>query len=197
VTIDITPRDDGYRINASVPRDGPSSTAVEVAFGGVPASVVARRDEAATGPDVVAFAVPLAGLLQMPDRSSEVLLMGRDDQSRLAGAGWSSVDADAFGPFRWITDGEAHLLLPVGGPTSRSIAIQAFSSGAVGSLTPRIGLELNGIRLPVQPLASGWHRYEWPLSSGVLHSGLNTAIVQVDPGAPVAVASVVLTHGLE
>ena len=39
--------------------------------------------------------------------------MARDEQSQLTGDGWSTVDFDVVGPYRWMTATESVLVMPV------------------------------------------------------------------------------------
>ena len=42
--------------------------------------------------------------------------MARDEQAQLTGHGWSAVDHDPVGAYRWMTAPEARLVLPIAGP---------------------------------------------------------------------------------
>ncbi len=70
-------------------------------FGGVPRRALGRL--VTEGPAVSLVAVDYRGLLRTPDRASEMLLMSRDEQSQLVGAGWSRSPPMRGGGFRWMT----------------------------------------------------------------------------------------------
>ena len=140
---------------------GSEAASALLSFGGVPRRALGRL--VTEGPAVSIAPVDYRGLLRAPDRASEILLMSRDEQSQLVGAGWSRVAADAGGGFRWMTAPEARVLLPVARAGARRIRIQAFRE-ANGPASIR--LALNGTALPWQPLQRGWQAYEWALPEG-------------------------------
>jgi hypothetical protein len=180
-----------------------ASASVHLALGGVPRHAFGRvmREGASHGTDV--FQVDILGLLLRPDRRSEVLLMGRDAQAQLTGAGWSSVDWDDGGPFRWMTATEARLVLPVSGASGSRIRIQALRDEHSPAST--VGLRVNGSELPPQPLRPGWHVYEWEVPEGRVTPGINEASVLVNGvadaptgragGRGIAISDVSLIHG--
>jgi hypothetical protein len=128
------------------------------------------------------FSVETAGLLRTPDAVSEVLLMARDDQAQLTGHGWSAVDHDPVGPYRWMTGREARLLLPIAGPAPRGIRMQAMLESAGAPATVR--LRVNRTMLPARTLRAGWSAYEWFLPPGSTEPGTNEVAVIVE-GLPV------------
>jgi hypothetical protein len=164
-----------YRIEVNVPGAAPAS--VLLAFGGVPRHAVGRVMGART-PRGSIVSIDTGGLLRTPDASSEVLLMSRDEQAQLTGYGWSPVDWDSIGPYRWLTAPEARLVLPVAVSHPRRIRVHAAFDGARAPATLR--LRLNATELPAQPLRAGWHAYEWPLPPGALSPGINEAAVIVE-----------------
>ena len=171
------------------------AVSVRLATGGIPGHAIGRVTRATTShgrADI--FQEDTRGLLRSPDRRSEMLLMGRDAQAQLIGDGWSDVDRDAAGPFRWTTGAEARLVLPVSSDTTRLIRVQALSEGRGPSSA--IALRVNGERLASQPLQSGWHVYEWAVPPGRLRPGINEASVVVD-GNRVAVSDVRVIHDIE
>jgi len=106
-----------------------------------------------------------AGLLHGPDRRSAVIRMTRDDQVRLIGPGWSEVETDDAGPFRWTTGREARLVLPPSWRPWGTLTIDAFRPEGEGAST--LGLRVHGEVLPPQPVQGGWQRYAWPLPAAV------------------------------
>jgi hypothetical protein len=124
------------------------------------------------------FSIDTAGLLRTPDAGSEVLVMARDEQAQLTGTGWSAVDHDATGPYRWMTAPVARLVLPVAGPAPRSIRIHAMLESAGVGATVR--LRVNRTELPSQALRAGWQAYEWSLPPGSVARGTNEAVVMVE-----------------
>ena len=140
-----------------------------LALGGIPQHGVARADAADTQA-ASAFRIDTLGLLRKPDRATELLMMGRDEQSQLIGDGWSPVDFDEAGPFRWMTATEARLVLPVTRHESRRIRLQVFRDGQSPASTLR--LRLNTTDLSWQPLHTGWNAYEWSVPSRGARAGL-------------------------
>lgn len=179
------------------------AVSAQLAIGGIPKHVVGRVTAAAASRGTAdIFQVNTRGLLRSPDRRSEVLLMGRDAQAQLIGDGWSDVERDPAGPIRWITGGEARLVLPVSADSCRLIRLQALTDSRVPSSA--IALRVNGERLASEGLRSGWHVYEWALPPGRLRPGINEASVLVDRlpdakglrgGKGVAVSDVRVTCG--
>ena len=101
---------------------------VQLALGGIPVHALGRVTRVATAHAADVFRVDVAGLLKSTDRRSEVLQMGRDAQSQLIGHGWSAVDRDDRGPFRWMIgdrgarDSAAVALVGPSPPQSRRFA---------------------------------------------------------------------------
>lgn len=108
----------------------------------------------------MARAAALTGMLDLPERIADTLLMARTTQSWLLGGGWSAVDASSTGPFRWVESPAASLLLPVGREGSQRLRVQAFKGG---DGTVDLGLELDGVQLEPRRMTEGWHWYEWGL----------------------------------
>ncbi len=101
----------------------------------------------------------LRGLLRTPDRVTEMLLMSRDEQSQLVGVGWSSVDADGGGAFRWMTAPEARVLLPVTRDGARRVRIQALREANGPAVDPdrdqRHGVAMAAVAIGVARLRMG------------------------------------------
>jgi hypothetical protein len=130
------------------------------------------------------FSVDTSGLLRMRDRSTQVLMMARDDQAQLIGAGWSAVDWDEVSPFRWITEAEAHLVLPVRSPGVSAVHVQVY--GAPGGAPGALRLIVDGVDLGERAVGEGWQRHEWPIPGGI-GPGTRRVAVAVDRlPAPVA-----------
>jgi hypothetical protein len=167
-----------YRVEIRVP--GPRTASIVVALGGVPTRAAAWL---ATPPsDAVAatvFAVETAGLLRTPDRRSEVLLMARDEQSQLTGDGWSPVDFDVGGPYRWMTASESMLVMPVAAPDATHVRVQALRQPNPGGPI-MMSLRINEATLAPQPMLPGWHAYEWRVPQNALRQGTNEMAVAVD-----------------
>jgi hypothetical protein len=165
-----------YRITVTASE----AASVLTALGGVPVQAIGRvvRGRAAA----TIFQVDTMGLLRRPDRASEVLLMTRDDQSQLTGEGWSPVDSDAVSAYRWMTATEARLLLPTATRDARRIRIQALleEGGAPGM----VGLRVNGIEVPSQPLRRGWNSYEWTIPGGLAEPLANDVVITIDRLSP-------------
>lgn len=161
-----------YRIDVNT-SDQPVS--VLMALGGVPGNAVARLER---GKGVATLLrVDTTGLLRTPDRSSEVLLLSRDER-QLTGPGWSDVDWDAVSPFRWMTDVRARLLLPTSAPHVQSIRIQALRES--GPAPSEIRLLLNNHDLGARVVGDGWQSYEWVVPGGTVRPGTNIATLVVD-----------------
>ena len=201
--VEVTPVDDNdgsalwqvphrYKVEVASPSGAGS---VLLAFGGVPAYAAARVTQPASAP-ATAFSVETTGLLRSPDRSSEVLLMARDEQAQLTGAGWSAVEADAVTPFRWLTAPEARLVLPLAMDSARAIRIQARYDQQPADAA--LSVRLNDVALPPQVLRSGWSTYEWMVAPGTLRPGTNEAMLLLDgvgAGRGVAIADVRVIRG--
>jgi Protein of unknown function (DUF2723) len=187
-----------YRIAVGAPR-GESASAI-TALGGVPAIAVGRIVRGRRGATV--FRVNTTGLLRTPDRSSEVLLMTRDEQSQLIGDGWTSVDWDHVSAYRWMTRTEARLLLPVANRDARRIRMQALLEEGG---TPRtVRLRVNGTDLVSHALRAGWNTYEWTAPPGTAGRLANDVVVVVDhlspptgetPARGIAVTELRVIHG--
>jgi hypothetical protein len=163
-----------YRFEIAAGRE---AAAVFVATGGVPSHALARlANDGGVGADAVG--VNTLGLLRSPDRRSEVLQMGRDAQAQLTGDGWSRVDWDEAGPYRWLIAREARLILPVARVPVARVRVQALHDER--SPATAIALRVNAVPLPSQPLVRGWHVYEWEVPEGALTSGTNEACVLID-----------------
>jgi Protein of unknown function (DUF2723) len=156
--------------------------AVFVATGGVPTHVFGRLEDAATEAHADIVRVETLGLLRSPDRRTELLQMGRDAQAQLTGDGWSRVDWDAAGPFRWMIAPEARLVLPIVQAPIDRIRVQALRDDLSPATT--VGLRINDSTLQQQPLERGWHVYEWTLPRDVVSAGTNEACVLIDRLAP-------------
>jgi Protein O-mannosyl-transferase TMEM260-like len=167
-----------YRLEFHVP--GPDIASVVVALGGIPARAAATLTPAPSdAPAATVFTVETAGLLRTPDRRSEVLLMARGEQAQLAGDGWSPVDFDIGGPYRWMTASESMLVVPVAAPDATHVRVQALRrSDREGPTT--MALRINETMLPPQQLQSGWHAYEWRMPERLLRQGTNEMAVVVD-----------------
>ena len=169
-----------YRIAVAARRA--ESVSVLTALGGVPALalgrvVKGRRSEVAT-----VFRIDTMGLLRTPDRTSEVLLMTRDEQSQLIGDGWSAVDWDQVSAYRWMTRTEGRLLLPVAKPDAQRIRIQALLEE--GGAPKSVGLHINGVELPQQSLRVGWNTYEWTLPVGRAETPVDDVVITIDQLSP-------------
>jgi hypothetical protein len=173
---DLTLSPHVYRIALATSSAGPVSALV--ALGGVPTRAVGRVIEGDVSQPGTIFRVDTMGLLRTPDRSTEVLLMTRDDQAQLTGDGWSAVDSDGVSAYRWMTRTEARLLLPIAYENARRIRMQALREE--GGRATMVGLRVNGVELPEQLLRTGWDTYEWTLPAG--HAGLlaSDVVVTVD-----------------
>jgi hypothetical protein len=188
-----------YRIEARA--TGSSAASALMALGGIPRRARARLRDDAGGTTI--FRVDTTGLLRSPDAGSEVLLMARDEQAQLTGHGWSRVEANAAGPYRWIAGREARVVLPVGQahaavlrveawlpasaptsstiatPTSRTLADGHRSTGDAGNA---FGLRLivDGTDAGLRTLREGWHSYDWTLASGALRPGAYEVTLAVE-----------------
>jgi hypothetical protein len=155
-----------------------AAVSVQLALGGLPVHALGRVTRVARAHAADAFRVDVGGLLKSPDRRSEVLQMGRDAQAQLIGHGWSAVDRDDRGPFRWMTATEARVILPLSRSSARHIRVQSLREARSPDTTMR--LRVNTIELTPQPLQPGWHVYEWAVPQGCMIPGINEASVVVD-----------------
>ena len=188
-----------YRIAIGAPRS--ESVSVLTAFGGVPSLAIGRVSRGRRSRIATLFRIDTMGLLRTPDRTSEALLMTRDDQSQLIGDGWSAVDWDAVSAYRWMTRTQARLLLPIAKPNARRIRIQALLEE--GGAPAVVGLRVNGVELPPQSLRAGWDAYEWALPTGMAEPHTSDLVVTVDrlspakgesPARGIAVTEILVVH---
>jgi hypothetical protein len=105
--------------------------------------------------------------------------MARDEQSQLTGEGWSGVDFDVVGPYRWMTATESMLVLPVASAGKTHVRVQALYRGDRDGPT-RMTLRTNETTLPSQPIQPGWRAYVWQLPDNALPPGLNEMAIVVD-----------------
>ena len=161
VSVEVSASGTGHTIAVSNP--GRPEGATLVALGGVPARVLASL-EPATSPASIT-GVDVRGLLRRRDRSTEVLLMARDDQSLLVGAGWSRVEADEGGAYRWMSAETARLVLPLTleGPRKLRLQVRFVPGGAAATLELAVG----PFSLGARALGPGWQTYEWDLPNEV------------------------------
>jgi hypothetical protein len=132
-------------------------------LGGVPRRAVARI--VPSGPEGGSLrSLDTAGLLRGPDRRSAEIRMTRDDQPRLLGPGWSEIETDDAGPYRWTTEREARLVLPPSAAWA-TLTVDAFRPSDDGAST--LGVRVDGEMLPPQPVQAGWQRYSWRLPPAV------------------------------
>jgi hypothetical protein len=169
-----------YRIAVGAPRS--ESISVLTALGGIPSIAIGRVSRGRPSSAATLFRIDTYGLLRTPDRTSEALLMTRDDQSQLIGDGWSTVDWDAVSAYRWMTRTEARLVLPIAKPNARRIRIQALLEQ--GGEPAVVGLRVDGIDLPSQPLRAGWNAYEWSLPAGMADPHTRDVVVTIDRLSP-------------
>ena len=161
------------RITAAAER---APVSLFLTLGGLPRRAVARI--VSPGPDAGSLrGVETAGLLRGPDRRSAVIRMTRDDQTRLIGTGWSEVETDDAGPYRWVLDREARLVLPASWLAWGSLTVEAFRPTSAGAAA--VALRINGEILPAQPMQAGWHRYSWTLPPPVA-AALGRAAAELD-----------------
>ena len=160
-----------------------------IALGGVPLRAVARvKPAAGAAGSASILSVDIAGLLRRPDRRSELLLLARDEQAQLTGDGWSPVDFDVVGPYRWMTAAESRVILPIGSPEASGIRVQALRREDRDA-PASIALRLNGSPLPPQQMEPGWRAYEWRIPDAALHKGTNELAILLDrPPAQKAIA---------
>jgi hypothetical protein len=167
---------DTYRIEVHAPEA--VTVSALIALGGVPVTAIGRTTLRTAAKAASVFSIDTAGLLRTPDALSEVLLMARDEQAQLTGHGWSAVDHDPVGAYRWMTAPEARLVLPIAGPAPAGIRMQTMLEAPGVAATVR--LRVNRTELPAQSLRKGWHAYEWSLPPGSAAPGTNEAVVIVE-----------------
>jgi hypothetical protein len=169
---------DGHVYRVEVRAGDESSESAFLSVGGIPVEVIGRVESSDPLAQGAAIEVDTEGLLRAPDAASEVLLMTRDDQAQLTGDGWSAVESDDTSAYRWMTETEGRLVLPIANADPARIRVQAWREAQSAATTMR--LRLNGAELPAQPLQEGWHAYEWTLPDGTMTRGANEAEVIVD-----------------
>jgi hypothetical protein len=142
------------RIGVGAEPAGP--VAVWLALGGVPRRALAR----VTGGGPARLApVSASGVVGDAAGGSAVLAMNRGEAARAVGAGWSDVESDDAGPYRWVVAPRARLLVSRPRVPWRTIRVEAFRPDGPGPATLAVGL---GDRLLAPlPLRPGWAAYEW------------------------------------
>jgi hypothetical protein len=138
-------------------------TAVWLSLGGVPRRVLARVDQTGIGAAQIR-PVATTGLLDGPDRRSSLVTMTRGEPARAIGAGWSSVESDDAGAYRWMTASRARIVLSRAEAHWRSVRVEAFCPGVRDGAT--LTLSLGPHALPPRPLVAGWAVYEWEVPEG-------------------------------
>jgi hypothetical protein len=133
-------------------------TTVWLSLGGVPRRAMARVEPAGTGA-VQIRPVATTGLLDGPDRRSSLVTMTRGEPARAIGAGWSSVETDDAGAYRWMTGPRARVVLTRAEAHWRAVRVEAFCPGHRDGAT--LTLSLGPHALPPRPLVAGWAVYEW------------------------------------
>jgi hypothetical protein len=156
---DVRPASAGGPARVTIAADPSRPAAVHVVFGAIPERLVARLRGG--GAPAQVRRVATTGLLRGPDRRSAVIRMTRDDQALLIGSGWSAVESDDAGPYRWTTTRDARLVLPASSPRWATLAVDAFRPG--GSAPPTLAVRVGGVTLASQPVQPGWQTYTWSL----------------------------------
>jgi hypothetical protein len=187
----------GARLSLTAPEN--DAAAAVVALGAVPAEARACLASGSTsrpGTPAQIMRQDTRGLLRSAD-ATETLEMHRDEQAQLVGAGWSGVDVDDGGPFRWMTAASAHLLLPLVSADVERIELDLFAAAGPDAPRPRVTVQVNGVPLASQPVSEGWARYAWSVPAGLLTAGTNSLMLAVDPlrgDRSVALAVVTVVH---
>lgn len=169
----------------SVGADAGAPVAIWLTLGGVPRRALARLTGGGRGH---VAPVSIAGSLRGPAGRSAVVTMNRGDAARSMGAGWSAVESDDAGAYRWMTAPHARVLVPRPPAPWRRVRIEAFRPG--GRAPATLSLALGAHALPPLSLRPGWADYEWSVPSDVA-AGLTAAPVDVTlvVDAPEAAAS--------
>jgi hypothetical protein len=171
-----------HRIQMHAPASGPGRISVELALGGIPTRAIGRLTSGGgTGRAASLFRVDTIDQLREIDDRTSALLMGRDSQQPLVGAGWAQVEVDAAGPYRWMTATRARLLLPVPRNAGRELQLQAFADEEGPT---NLAIRLNGVALPPQAARRGWAWYGWKPPSGTIRPGTNELTLLVDRLSP-------------
>ena len=176
-----------YRAEVRGAAHGPASALLAV--GGLPIRTIARGTPHAAAVSLVP--IDYSGLLRTPDRDTELLQMSRDEQSHLVGAGWSNVQADAGGGYRWMAGGRtARIVLPAT-RDFHSIRVQAIGGEHAGRSS--LALAIDGIVLTSRPVREGWASYSWTIPAAL--SASRTAelsfIIDVDRASNIDLARAV------
>ncbi len=158
--VDVAPASADGIVRVSIAAPGEHAAQVFLTLGALPERLTARLASRTPGVARVRR-VATAGLLRGPDHRSAVIRMTRDDQTRLVGAGWSAVEADDVGPYRWILARAARLVVPPSSPAWRRLTLDAFR--AAGNGPSSVDVRVNGVALPAQPIHAGWRTYAWDL----------------------------------
>jgi hypothetical protein len=185
----------------SVGAEPAAPVAIWLTLGGVPRRAVARLVGEGRGH---AAPVSLSGTLRGPTGRSAVVTMHRGTVARTMGAGWSAVEGDDAGPYRWMTAPRARVVVPQPPAPWRTVRIEAFRPAGrpQGTLSVALGPHV----LPPVPLRPGWADYHWAVPADVA-ARLTAAPVDVtvvvdapeaaapnDPDGFIAVASMRFTE---
>jgi hypothetical protein len=190
--IDVQPPSAGGPTRLTIAAAPARPASIYVVFGVIPDRLTARL-AGGSAPAQVRRA-STAGLLRGPDRQSAVIRMTRDDQVFLLGAGWSEVETDHAGPYRWIRGREARLVVPASPRAWRTLTVEAF--GPAGDAAATLLLRVGGVDLDPQRLRAGWQAYTWtvppPVAEALRARSAEVAVIVdgADTAPGVAVASV-------
>jgi hypothetical protein len=160
-----------YRLAMTVTVTAPQQ--VDITFGGVPKASFARLT---SGSAVVwPLALRESGFFDQDHRPLDIQFgpAHRD----LLGVGWHQFEADSDYQFRWTSEPDATVLVPLARPVSLKLVWSAMPFVVPRSPPGSFGIRVNGVALPPLVLRAGFAEYQWIVPKEYWSSGVNEVIV--------------------
>jgi hypothetical protein len=147
-----------------------------LSLGAIPTRVWLRgMTDQPSRPRVTAMPSDVDPLLRQP--GIELINAGYNSD-RLFGSGWSRPERDGSGGFRWATDPEAHVVLPITGDAGLRIGLVASARATTSDPYPTVALSINGHNLNPCPLPDGLQRCWWDVPASAVRDGANHIVVR-------------------
>lgn len=147
-----------------------------LSFGAIPARVWLRGLTDQPSPQRV-MALP-SGVDLFLDKGGVELINAGGAGDRLFGFGWSRPERDGSGGFRWATDPEAHVVLPIASGAALKIGLVASARPTPHDPNPSVALLINGLNLGPCPLPDGLQRCWWDVPASAVRHGANHIVVR-------------------
>ncbi|HEX5214796.1 MAG TPA: DUF2723 domain-containing protein [Vicinamibacterales bacterium] len=125
---------------------------------------------------------PPDGAVLLGDRSISQVELARS--AGFGTWGWHNVERNGDDRYRWTSAARADLEFALAAPEPLTLVVEAEPARPAGA---RIGVEVNGRRLPEQLMTETMRNYEWELPSSDLRGGANLIVlIGPDPVTPKA-----------